>query len=145
MLVRKPKNVSKSLETLPLRLDSNVYLYEELEKSIALYEAYRIGDTMPVTVRRVGTWHNYRGLRLTSPNLWERRRDLQGFNVTISVAHVTLHSYLNIFPLVNCMYISSFQYNDRWTGVSKFADGSIKLVGKQPDTWRILAKFLNIT
>ncbi len=85
-----PKKLSESLTTLPLRLDSNVYLFEELDELIALYEAYRIDDTTPITVKRIGTWTKLGGLGITFMNIWERRRNLQGFNVSISASHVKL-------------------------------------------------------
>ncbi len=140
LLARKPKDISQSFEKLPLRLDSNVYLFEEGEKSMTLFEAYRIDDTVPITIRNVGSWSPTKGLMLTMPNIWERRRNLEGFQVPISASHVKSNVSCSVTSMT--FYV---QYAHRWTGVYKSNNGSIELTGKQPDIWWTMEKTLNMT
>ncbi len=38
-----------------------------------------------------------------------------------------------------------FQYNLKWMGILKQPDGTVRLVGKQPETWFAFEQSLNLT
>jgi hypothetical protein len=69
-----PKNQNFNLT---LRLDTNLFLYEEVNKSINLFESYSI-KAGPVITQEIGTWNQTDRLNIPIPGLWVRRYDLRG-------------------------------------------------------------------
>ena len=66
------------MESLPLRLDTNVLSYkEEGDGAIILEEFYKIKGGLMVQ-NHFGRWTPPDGLSIGEPNIWERRRDLRG-------------------------------------------------------------------
>ena len=77
-------------ENSALRLDSNVYLYQQNHTEIIeLQETYAVKGT--AILKSIGTWQKSTGFSIPQPRMWERRKNLAGINLrvtTISKPHV---------------------------------------------------------
>ena len=66
---------SISLKSLSLRLDSRLFLYDNL---LSLAEAYKIKHSKPV-VKSIGHWNStLESLQIPVKDIWERRKNLYG-------------------------------------------------------------------
>lgn len=76
-----PFDVLASNYPQDLRLDSNWITFEQVNGKVFLKEHYRIKRTTLVH-NNLGTWSEQEGLSIEQPYIWNRRRNLQGVNVT---------------------------------------------------------------
>lgn len=76
---------SRHVEDFQLRLDSRVYTYEATDLSTRIFEeVYKIKGTHLVR-QQLGNWSDSQGLKIGIPDIWERRKNLQGVSLTASV------------------------------------------------------------
>ncbi len=99
LLIQKTTSNLDALERIPLRLDSNVYLFEENQDSINVFEAYRIGDRLNNTVKKVGVWSKSGSMK-EFPFIWKRRKNLQGLTVAVSASHVKINLSLTFIVII---------------------------------------------
>ena len=92
--------IAQKLEPLAIRVNSKTYslvISGRLEKSaiVVLYESYRITNHSKILSNKLGTFSNGKMHFGKEVYIWERRRDLQGLQFTISVVESPPFIYLN--------------------------------------------------
>ena len=70
-------NASLMLNTLPLDVDEDIFLYMFIENDTAsIWEMYKLAPEKDVIIRDFGSWTKEIGLKLTKLEKWQRRGDL---------------------------------------------------------------------
>jgi hypothetical protein len=65
---------------IKLRFDSNIYIYQDFDQGLQLYETYAVKDKPPVQLH-IGSWTEEWGITVSSRFIWERRTNLFGINL----------------------------------------------------------------
>ena len=60
-----------------LDLDDDLYLYSLDDKSIFIWEYYRIHESRPNSLELLGEWNEFDGLKILQPEKWIRRANLE--------------------------------------------------------------------
>ena len=72
------KTAERWLKDLPaLDLDDDLYLFEQENEEIRIWEFYQIHSDMPRVIQDVGFWRDDISLEITKPSKWLRRKDLR--------------------------------------------------------------------
>ena len=77
---------SDDVEKLPLRLDTRMFTYERNENVTTLEEFYKIKG-IHLVKQHLATWSESHGLKIATPDIWERRKNLQSISITASVVN----------------------------------------------------------
>ena len=77
--VSNVKKINKQLHDLNIDLDDDLYFYEQNseEKSVQMWEVYRIHQGFPVKILQYGNWSDENGMQLENQFKWKRRNDLE--------------------------------------------------------------------
>jgi hypothetical protein len=65
---------------IKLRFDSKIYIYQDFDRGLQLYETYAVKDKPPVQLH-MGSWTEEWGITVSSPFIWERRTNLFGIDL----------------------------------------------------------------
>ncbi len=79
----------KLLNSLQLRINSQIYTFETWSSFTKIYEVYRVSDMKPMIAKQVGIWLPENGFTMTEQYIWERRKDLQGVNLVGGISNVS--------------------------------------------------------
>ena len=70
-------NASSMLNTLPLDIDDDLFLFIFIENDFArIWEMYKLAPEKDLIVKDFGSWTREIGLKLTNLEKWQRRGDL---------------------------------------------------------------------
>ena len=75
-------------------LENNVFAYDTMafvftrrsNNVIEIFDAYRITPSSGLVVKRFGTWSRNHGLKIPDPDIWSRRRSLEGHFLKVASA-----------------------------------------------------------
>ena len=68
-----------------LRLDTKLYLYASIENTTKIREIYNVNGKSVMNV--IGTWNEDDGLVVSLPNMWDRRNNLTGMEITATTTN----------------------------------------------------------
>ena len=70
-------NASSMLNTLPLDIDDDMFLFIFIEDDSArIWEIYKLAPEKDIIIKDFGSWVQEIGLKSTNLGKWQRRRDL---------------------------------------------------------------------
>ena len=52
-----------------------------IDKSIDIYDVYKISPVSESVTRMYGTWRENNGIHITDPDIWSRRGSLEGHHI----------------------------------------------------------------
>ena len=76
------------LDQLPLEVDSLVFTFKDDESGFKIKEVYRPYREHKIISNLIGHWSRNYGLIMTGLPLWERRKNLMGFQFRVAVIKV---------------------------------------------------------
>ena len=92
-LIKMPYNASmqlmvKILNRTQAAYDSNIYCFTERDdETIDILDVYKIALDTTTILKNYGTWNHLYGLRVIEPEIWSRRKSLEGHNFEIASAY----------------------------------------------------------
>ena len=79
------ENIKKPFNNLTLDLDDDVYFYQtNTDQTVDISEGYKISEEFEILVRKIGSWSQSHGLKISEPNKAWRRKDMQGKNFIVT-------------------------------------------------------------
>ena len=70
-------NASSMLNTLPLDIDDDLFLFIFIENDFArIWEIYKLAPEKDIIIKDFGSWTQETGLKSTNLGKWQRRKDL---------------------------------------------------------------------
>jgi hypothetical protein len=69
--------VGDDLSEMPMDIDDEVFLAQEVDGTVFLYESYKIGELEHATILSYGNWSREAGLSVSTQDIWQRRSNFQ--------------------------------------------------------------------
>ena len=126
-----------------MTLATRLYYYSREESGVDIYESYKIHG-IPLVTNAIGTWSAANGVKVSEPNIWERRSNLRGSSLRCATVTYPVLSkltfgddkqitgatgyYWEIFELLRAEL--NFTADIRYS-----VDGKFGSVGKDGETW----------
>ena len=90
-------SAEKWLKDLPtLDLDDNLYLFEQENEEVRIWELYQIHSNMSKVIQMIGSWSGETSLKISESSKYMRRKDLKVIHINQSIRSLTI--FLELLP-----------------------------------------------